>query len=375
MTNIAWRICIKNERIPYLKLLPLIFITIILFKSVNSLQQITDFISVVIGILIPLIWAMVIAYLVNPLIVLLDDKLKLKRSYNILLVYLVLTGIIVLIAIAVIPRIVLNITELIDNLPEVIQNLEIYLTDWFANLSEYSFSKYIEFDTVNEYIGRLSSGFDVIISTALNSLLSVGTGVFKFILGFVISIYILKDKEVFGRSFRRFFFAKFSEANAERILEFFKDSDRIFSRFLIGKFIDSVIIGIMAFMGFLLLEAPYPLLLALIIGITNMIPYFGPFIGAVPVAVITLFFDPILALWVVIFIFVLQQFDGYILGPKILGQSLGLSPFWIILAILIGGGLFGVIGMLIGVPIMAIIKSIITKHINKELDKRKLEIM
>jgi predicted PurR-regulated permease PerM len=365
----------NNERIPYLKLLPLIFITIVLFKSVNSLQQITDYIQVVISILIPLIWAMVIAYLVNPLIVILDRKTKFGRSYNILLVYLVLTGIIALIAVAVIPRIVLNITELIDNLPEIIENLEVYLTEWFANLSEYSFAKYIEIETVNEYIGRLSSVFDIIISTALNSLLSVSTGVFKFVMGFVISIYILKDKELFGRGFRKLFFAKFSETNAERILEFSRDSDRIFSRFLIGKFIDSVIIGIIAFAGFYLLKAPYPLLLSLIIGITNMIPYFGPFIGAVPVTVITLFFDPILSLWVVAFIFALQQFDGYILGPKILGKSLGLSPFWIILAILIGGGLFGVIGMLIGVPIMAIIKNMVTKHIDKELNKKEMEIM
>lgn len=365
----------NNERIPYLKLLPLIFITIVLFKSVNSLEQITRYIQLVVNILIPLIWAMVIAYLVNPLIVLLDRETRFSRTLNIMFVYLVLTGVIVLIAIAVVPRIVLNITELIDQLPEFIDNLEIYLTNWFANLSEYSFSKYIEFDTVNGYIGRLSSVFDVIISTALTSLLSVSTGVFKFLIGFVISIYILKDKELFGKGFRKFFFAKFSENNAEKLLEFIRDADRIFSRFLIGKFIDSVIIGLIAFVGFVMLKAPYPLLLSLIIGVTNMIPYFGPFIGAVPVGVITLFFDPVLALWVLGFIFLLQQFDGYVLGPKILGQSLGLSPFWIILAILIGGGLFGVIGMLVGVPIMAIIKNLVRKHLDNELEKKQMEVL
>ena len=105
-----------------------------------------------------------------------------------------------------------------------------------------------------------------------------------------------------------------------------------------------------------------------------MIPYFGPFIGAVPATVITLFFDPVLALWVLLLIFALQQFDGYILGPKILGQSLGMSPFWIILAILIGGGLFGVIGMLVGVPIMAIIKNLFTKHIANELENKNLKV-
>jgi predicted PurR-regulated permease PerM len=364
----------KNERIPYLKLLPLIFITIVLFKSVNSLDVITQYINIVVGILIPLIWAMVIAYLINPLIVLLDDRTKFSRSFNIFIVYVLLTGIITTIAIVVVPKIVLNITELIDRLPEFITNLENFLTKWFYNLSDYSFSKYIEFDTVNEYIGRLSSVFDIIISTALHSLLSIGTGIFKFIIGFVVSIYILKDKEIFSRGFRRFFFAKFSEDKVEKILEFIKDSDHIFSKFINGKFIDSVIIGIIAFIGFALIKAPYPLLLSLIIGITNMIPYFGPFIGAVPATVITLFFDPVLALWVLLLIFALQQFDGYILGPKILGQSLGMSPFWIILAILIGGGLFGVIGMLVGVPIMAIVKNLVTKHISNELAEKDLKV-
>lgn len=365
----------NNERFPYLKLLPLIFVTIVLFKSVNSLEQITRYVQLIINILIPLIWAVVIAYLVNPLIGLLEKHTRFNRTLNILIVYLILAGIFTLIAIAVIPTIAVNITELIDRLPDFITNLEAYLTDWFARLTEYSFAKYIEFDAVNTYIERVSGVFDVIISTALNSLLSVGTGVFKFVIGFIISIYILRDKEAFGKGFRKFFFAKFSTKNAEKILEFIRDADRIFSRFLIGKLIDSVIIGMIAAVGFLLLKAPYPLLLSLIIGITNMIPYFGPFIGAVPVAVITLFFDPVLTLWVLGFIFVLQQFDGYILGPKILGQSLGLSPFWIILAILIGGGLFGVIGMLIGVPLMAIFKNLITKHINNELDRKDLKVL
>lgn len=365
----------KSERIPYLKLLPLIFITIILFKSVNSLDVIRRYLDLVVSIFIPLIWALVIAYLINPLIVQLDKRTNFSRGINILLVYFVLTGIIVTLALVVVPRIVISITELIDRLPEFITNLENYLTTWFTNLSQNSLAKYVEMETVNEYIGRLSSVFDVIISTALNSILSVSTGIFKFIIGYVVSIYILKDKEAFGMGIRKIFFAKFSQENAEKTIEFFKDSDRIFSKFLIGKFIDSVIIGIIAFIGFALMKAPYPMLLSLIIGVTNMIPYFGPFIGAVPATVITLFFDPVMSLWVLVFIFALQQFDGYILGPKILGQSLGMSPFWIILAILIGGGLFGVIGMLVGVPIMAIVKNMVSKHIDNELVEKELTIL
>ncbi|MCD6435740.1 MAG: AI-2E family transporter, partial [Clostridiales bacterium] len=232
----------------------------------------------------------------------------------------------------------------------------------------------IEFDTVNEYISNVSSIFDKVVYTSLNSILGISRGIFKFILGFVISIYILKDKEEFGKGFRRFFYAKFTSENADKILEFVRDSDKIFSKYLIGKLIDSIIIGLISMAGFFILKAPYPMLLALIIGVTNMIPYFGPFIGAVPAILITLFFSPVAALWVSIFIFFLQQLDAYIIGPKILGKSLGLSPFWIILAILIGGGFFGLLGMLVGVPIMAIIRNIVTKNIDNELKKKELII-
>lgn len=365
----------KSERIPYLKLLPLIFITIILFKSVNSLDIIKKYIDILIGILIPLIWAMAIAYILNPLIVILHKKTKFSRNFNIFIVYAVLTGIIVALSLIAVPRIVISITELINRLPEFMTNLEDYLTKWFTGFSGTAVAKYIQMDTVTEYVAKLSNIIDIIISTSLNSILSVGTGIFKFIMGYVISIYILKDKEVFGRGFRKFYFAKFSETNAEKIIEFMKDSDRIFSRFLVGKLIDSVIIGLIAYIGFALMGAPYPMLLALIIGVTNMIPYFGPFIGAVPATVIALFFDPVMAFWVVVFIIVLQQFDGYILGPKILGQSLGMSPFWIILAILIGAGVFGVIGMLLGVPIMAIVKNMIVKHLDHQLEIKDLKII
>jgi predicted PurR-regulated permease PerM len=138
--------------------------------------------------------------------------------------------------------------------------------------------------------------------------------------------------------------------------------------------IDSLIIGLICFAGMWALKAPYALLMSIIIGVTNMIPYFGPFIGAVPAIIITLFSSPVTAIWVAVFILILQQLDGYIIGPFILGDSVGLSPFWIILAILIGGGLFGVLGMLICVPVMAIVRNQFSRYINKRLDEKNLSL-
>src|SRR5690606_8042174 len=138
--------------------------------------------------------------------------------------------------------------------------------------------------------------------------------------------------------------------------------------FFVGKIIDSFIIGLLCFIGCLIMKVPYALLISLIVGVTNMIPYFGPFIGMIPAAVITLFESPIKALWVTIFIFALQQFDGLYLGPKILGIQVGMKPLWIITAILIGGGFFGVWGMLFAVPIAAVIRSLLRKYIKRQYE-------
>jgi len=146
--------------------------------------------------------------------------------------------------------------------------------------------------------------------------------------------------------------------------------NKIFQNFIVGKAVDSLIIGILAFIGFTLLNAPFPLILSLIVGVTNMIPYFGPFIGAIPAGVMTFLVSPTLAVWVLLFILALQQFDGNFLGPKILGNSLDISPIWIILAVVLGGALMGPVGMFIGVPILATMKMFLTESINRKYEKK-----
>ncbi len=364
----------KNSKIPYIRWLPLILIGIIFYKSLNSLDAIKSFVNLVISVLVPLIWAMVIAYIVHPAVKRLESLPRINRTYSIAIVYLVLLGLIITLGVVVVPRLVLNITELVNRLPQLIVTLETFLADSIASLKNYSFSQYIDFTAVDEYISHISGIFDTFITTLLDSVLGFGSGVFKFFMGLIISIYILKDKEAFGRGIKRFMYASFSKETTTYLLELFRDSDRIFSSYIIGKLLDSVIVGVIAFLGFNVLGTPYTLLLAMIIGVTNMIPYFGPFIGAVPVTIIILFFDPILAVWSVLFIFILQQLDGYVIGPKILGQSMGMSPFWIILAILIGGGLFGLLGMLVGVPVMAIVRNVAIKSINHKLDEKEITV-
>ena len=166
----------------------------------------------------------------------------------------------------------------------------------------------------------------------------------------------------------------FRTDHANMILHLTKKSNEIFGGFIIGKIIDSMIIGVLCFFGLTLLKMPYILLISVIVGVTNVIPFFGPYIGAIPSAVLILLNDPIKGLSFLIFILVLQQLDGNVIGPKILGNSTGLSAFWVVFSILLGGGLFGFVGMIMGVPTFAVAYYIITMLINHLLEKRKLPL-
>jgi len=185
---------------------------------------------------------------------------------------------------------------------------------------------------------------------------------------------MLKDKETFILQLKKLIYSITSKDLADKIISLGNELNTVFSRYLVGRIIDGLIIGILCFIGCLILRVPYASVISTIVGITNLIPYFGPLIGMIPAFIITLFYSPIKAVWVLIFIFALQQFDGLYLGPKILGTKVGLRPFWIISAIIIGGGLFGVIGMFLAVPAVAMIKLMLKKYIDKKLDEKNIMV-
>src|SRR5699024_10457679 len=214
---------------------------------------------------------------------------------------------------------------------------------------------------------RAGESLTPLLNKTVTQIISLTSGFANFVLGSIISIYILKDKEIFAKNIRNLTVAVFPKHSAKTLVEVQKDVKIAFSKFFVVKMLDSLIIGILCFIGLLIMRVQYALLISLIVGITNMIPYFGPFIGMIPASILTLFDSPFKALWVFIFIFLLQQFDGLYLGPKILGIQVGLKPFWIITAILIGGGFFGVWGMLFAVPIAAVVKSLLAKYVDREL--------
>ena len=226
------------------------------------------------------------------------------------------------------------------------------------------FQKWLRTDLLekaNELMSSLTVGVFNIVSE-----------LFNLLIGLIVSVYVLFSKEVFMRQTKKMVYALLTPHNANLVLHFTKKSNEIFGGFIIGKVIDSAIIGVLCFVGLSLLKMPYVLLVSVIVGVTNVIPFFGPYIGAIPSAILIFLTNPLQGLYFLIFILVLQQVDGNLIGPKILGNSTGLSAFWVIFAILLGGGLFGFLGMLMGVPTFAVIYYIIQMIINHKLERKNL---
>jgi predicted PurR-regulated permease PerM len=255
------------------------------------------------------------------------------------------------------------VTKLLDDNPDLSSNVT-YLIDKYSSEIE----KWLNTSTILARTG----GIIRYVSLSVISLVKV---LWNFIIGFVISIYVLASKEKFAGQAKKMIYSIFPKQAANNIIRDFRFTHRTFIGFISGKVVDSIIIGILCFIGTTLLNTPYAALVSTVIGITNIIPFFGPYLGAIPSAILVFVVDPshpLNCVYFIIFILVLQQFDGNFLGPKILGNSTGLAGFWIIFAITLFGGLFGVIGMIVGVPIFAVIYAAVKSLVNAALARKNM---
>lgn len=216
---------------------------------------------------------------------------------------------------------------------------------------------------VNDFMSHLTEGVFNVVNEVMNA-----------VIGIIVSVYVLYSKEKFSMQSKKIIYALFKPSHANMILHLSIKSNTIFGGFIIGKIIDSAIIGALCFIGLSILDMPYTVLVSVIVGVTNVIPFFGPYIGAIPSTILIMLSDPKMGIYFILFILVLQQLDGNVIGPKILGDSTGLSAFWVMFSILLGGGLFGFVGMILGVPTFAVFYYIVNMLINNKLEKRKLPI-
>lgn len=346
----------------------------------------------------PIIDGLVLAYLLWPIVSFLERKLlyplkdkltakypSLKKRERKLTKYcrgisILLTVVFVLFVLSgffrfVIPQIAFSIQTIVSQFDNYVNNLTNWLQEILANNPE--FEKIVS-DLISTYSPRLEEWMNntlipqmnTILKTVSLSMLSVAKALWNLVIGLIISIYLLGNKERFLSQMKKMTYAFFTPQLANSMISDAKLIDRTFGGFINGKILDSVIIGLICFVCVNIMKLPFPMLISVIVGVTNIIPFFGPFIGAVPCALLILMVNPWQCLYFIIFILILQQFDGNFLGPKILGSSTGLSGFWVIFSITIFSGLMGVPGMILGVPVFAVFYTLLRRKVNNNLKQK-----
>ena len=359
--------------------------SILLYLGISQINSIKASVNDFIGTLQPFIIGGALAYLLNFILKFYEDyilshktfkrlKKSGKRGIGLLLTYITATIITYLFIQFVLPQLLDSIIGLVNNIPQYLNDLTKVTNDIFDNLNlqpEYISLITDKFGEAITYIITLISNLVPVIG---NFIVGATSSILNIIIGIIISIYILIDKEKFMALGKKIVYALCSEEKAKFILRLATQSNMTFSRFIGGKILDSFIIGLLTFVILTIFKMPYILLISVIVGVTNIIPFFGPFIGGIPAAIIILFVSPIQALWFVVIIIVIQQIDGNIIGPKILGDSIGISAFWILFSLLVAAKFMGFVGMVIGVPLFAIFYSIIKEIVEERLRKKGLPI-
>ena len=277
----------------------------------------------------------------------------------------------------IVPGLMESITTIIEEMPKQVENF----IHWLQQTAHGDTQAMETFSTV---IAKATDAVEDwlktdLVSTMGNVVTAVTTGVidavmfvFNFLVGLVVAVYVLVDKQKFLGQSKKLVYTIFKPKTADTVIDTARHGHKIFGGFLYGKILDSAIVGVITFIVLTILKTPYALLVSVIIGVTNIIPFFGPFIGAIPSAILILLAEPIQGLYFIIFIIVMQQIDGNIIGPKILGNTTGISEFWVTFALLLFGGIFGFLGMIVGVPLFAVVYYVAVLLINKQLEKKQL---
>ena len=366
----------KNNLRKSLYTLGIVILSIVFFRYTEN-AKLVNLIPSILKVMKPFIIGAVLAYVLNCGTNCLEKNILSKLEYfktqpnksravSITIAFLLLIGVVVGIIAYIIPEIVSSVQNVVNffvgiDSDTVHEYLNSFLTKHNIDISVSTYRSLLK--TTDNAMNSLTSSLkympEMLTSIATHTI-SFASSLVSIIMGIMIAIYMLLDKEKLLHFCKKTLFILFSKKQVE-----IKYTNSVFNSFVVGKTIDSLIIAIIFFIGSIILNLPYPMLFAIIIGITNMIPYFGPFIGAVPVVALTILINPIKGLWVLIFIVVLQQFDGVILGPRILGDSIGLKPIGVIFAIIVGGAIAGPLGMFFGVPIFSVIFTIFSNFVEK----------
>lgn len=367
-------------------LIPAVIVVVVAVLFYFAIQN--SFFKTILGILEPLTIGLVIAYLLNPLVRLVEkpfNKLfgkmlkkektvhSLSRGVSIFFSLSIAITLVSLIVYMLIPELVHTISGLIKDMPAMIDKT----TAWYYKTVDDNELLRSIGDNVLKGIEDWVKNIDtsLIMSTAKLLTSGVFTAVgttLDIVIGIIASIYLLFNKETYFAQIKKLMYAFFDNKRVENFIDTAREGHKITSKYIIGVIIDSAIIGVVCFILMAILRMPYQLLVSVIVAVTNVIPYFGPFIGAIPSAILILLTDPIKGIYFIIMILILQQIEGNLIAPKVIGDTTGLSPLWVMSAIIVGGGLFGFVGMVIGVPVLATLFFIIRKISNAKLVQKNM---
>lgn len=368
---------------------------IIFNQIVGNYESFSEGVGTIKTIVSPFIYGFVMAYLLSPiynatvrgLYKLLGKYFKNKQRLfsfcklvaSVVAVVCLIGAVAGLIAL-IVPQVIESLTGILKSLPQRLTQLSTLFNDITSKMDNKRLAMkmseiyaQVQTNLIELAQTKLLPGMGTLVGQVSTQVLLTLKTMMNVMIGVMACVYMLNSKERFQGQFKKVILATLPKEKAEAVFDFAKFTNRTFGGFINGKIIDSIIIGIICFILMEIFGFPYPILISAIIGITNVIPFFGPFIGAIPAAIIILLVSPIHALYFLILIFILQQVDGNIIGPAILGNTTGIASFWVLFSIVIGGGLFGFIGMVLGVPVFAIIYYYFSRSINKRLEAKGLE--
>ena len=364
-----------------------IFFVILRFDGLfSSFQKILQSLqAIVVG--------LIVAYLLNPIVKWFErflykrSRQKSKelthkqcqkiRAASVAFAMAIFLAIIVVLIWLIIPQLVVCIEDIVLSMNEKVQNL----TEWVDRLTKQNSAISGKLDTfiadgsvyLEDWLRKNVLQQSDFIANITTGVYNVVRAIFNVIIGFIVSVYVLMTKEKFIGQAKKIIYAIFRPRYGNVVMEVGRKADEVFGGFFIGKIIDSLIIGCICFVSLAILRMPYVALVSVIVGVTNIIPFFGPFIGAIPSILILLIVEPIAALKFAIMVLVLQQLDGNVIGPKILGNTTGVSSFWVLFSILLFGGLWGIVGMVIAVPLFGVIYDIVRKLTARGLERNQRE--
>lgn len=358
-----------------------LIIAILFFTILNRFKDITRSIQFIITILFPFLLGIGLAFILNNPQKWVENKLlanapmqnKHKRILSTGIVFILTIGFLILFFSIIIPNTIDSVRQFSKNIAIYSDTLIGYTKDFAykLNISEKQVEQLlINFDITKKITSVLTESIPKIASYSY----SFVKGFINIILALVSAFYILLDRETLVKGIKKLNYSLFDKNFANYLTLWTNDAKTVFEQYIVGNIIDSFIVGVICYFGALVLKLPYASMIALIIGVTNVIPVFGPFLGAIPVIIILCLIDPFSALIFTIFIFILQQCDGNIIKPIVLGDKLGMSCFWILFSVTVGGALFGVVGMFLGVPIFALIYAGVHDYIQVRLRNKKITI-